>query len=171
MSPRATHLLLLLAMFPAALRAGETKPTPEPYQLKKRSAFSTLGEEQRAPFWPIGWVKRRAVATAAAPAAQVEQPKIQFDTSGLKLTSILIGTPSLAIINGRSYSEGDFLRQPRVATPAAALLGSAPRVRVYRINDGNVVLQNQQELITIALQRPELVQRSSAEDLLTEDRP
>ena len=56
-----------------------------------------------------------------------------LDGKAFRVTSILISTgatPSLAVINGRAYSEGEFVRMPR--TP-----GTAPvRVRVQRINDG-----------------------------------
>jgi hypothetical protein len=168
MIARVLHLPLLLAILPLAVLAGEDKAPVAPYVLKNRSTFSAVSDEQRAPFWPIGWLKRKPMSvTSAEPLRTMEQPKAQFDASNIKLTSILLGTPSLAIINGRSYSEGDFLRQPK----AAVVAGTAPRVRVYRINDGSVVLQNQTELITVAIQRPELVQRGPEQELLTEDRP
>jgi len=163
----AARLLLLLAIVPAFAQAGDAKLPVEPYVLKNRSSFTALSDEHRAPFWPIGWTKRRPMSMTSAPVPTMEQPKVVFDARGIKLTSILLGSPSLAIINGRSYSEGDYLRQPKPATAA----GAAARIRIYRINDGSVVLQNQNELVTIALQRPELVQRGGVEELLTEDRP
>ena len=86
---------------------------------------------------------------------------------------ILLGSPSFAIINGRTYSEGEFLRtaRPGAAPATAAGLPPGARVRVYRINDGAVVLQNQEQLITVMLSRPELLQRNAEEQLLSEDRP
>jgi len=44
-------------------------------------------------------------------------------------------------------------------------------VRIYRINDGNVIIERNTERVVVALQRPELVQRGPGEELLTEDRP
>ena len=182
MITRTIRHLLLLAMLPALAGAEapavNAKPEIQPYVLKNRSSFHAMSEEQRAPFWPIGWSRRNPVSFVSAAAPRVEAPKPKFDASSVKLTSILLGNPSLAIINGRSYSEGDYLRQPRLAAdkPVArggpAVIGAAaPRVRVYRINDGSIVLQNQDQLVMIALRRPELLQRSGVEELLTEDRP
>jgi len=152
----------------AALHAEDAASGNLPaYVLKNKSTFTPVSDEQRAPFWPIGWVKRKLAPVASSPVQAVEVPKVVLDARSFKLTSILIGNPSLAIINGRTYSEGEFLRTPRGAAAAAPL----PRVRVYRINDGSVVLQNQEQLVTVALQRPELTQRSDKEELLLEDRP
>ena len=176
MSPRLVHLGLIFSVLcnPAA-RAEDAAADAKPpaYTLKNKSAFTAPTDDQRAPFWPIGWVKRRAVPVAAAgPVRAVEAPKVALDAKNFKVTSILVGSPSLAIINGRTYSEGEFLRVPRTA---AATVGSpgvpGPRVRVYRINDGSVALQNQEQILTVMLQRPELAQRKGEEALLLEDRP
>lgn len=143
---------------------ASNEPVP-PYVLKKRSAFSCAPETTRAPFWPIGWVKRKAGQVAAAP--QVQVPKVLLDAKSFKLTSILVGsgtTPSLAVINGRAYSEGEFLRVPKAAATAAL------RVRVQRINDGMVILQNAEQTLVVQLQRPELSARKPEELLNDQDR-
>lgn len=176
-----TRLLLLasglLALSP--LHAGEEVPAAaadagkvKPYQLKKRSAFATLSEDSRIPFWPIGWKKPKPGEVVTADVAQVHSLKVDINEKQFKVSSILLGEPSFAIINGRTYGEGDFVRLPRPAT-AGNSAPSAPsaRVRVYRIDDGCVQLQHQDEVFTIALQRPELAQRTGEEDLLLEDRP
>jgi hypothetical protein len=128
-----------------------SEPVP-PYELKTRSSFVKMTEATRAPFWPIGWVKRaKAGAIAAAPVSVA--PKVLLDEKSFRVTSILVGsgtTASLAIINGRPYSEGEFLRMPKAP-------GTMPiRIRVQRINDGNVILQNGEQILVASLQRPEL---------------
>ncbi|MEI9892673.1 MAG: hypothetical protein WDN28_01830 [Chthoniobacter sp.] len=150
---------------PAKSDASKGEPV-EPYVLKNRSAFTNPDEVPRAPFWPIGWVKRVKGSPVAA-AAQVQAPKVVLDGRSFKVTSILIGsgtTPSLAVINGRAYSEGEFLRMPKAA-------GAAPvRIRVQRINDGNVVLQNADQTLVATLVRPELNAKRPEELLLDQDR-
>jgi hypothetical protein len=58
-----------------------------------------------------------------------------------------VGNPSLAVINGRSYEEGQFIRMPKAAQI---------RPRLYRIGDGQVTIQVQNQLMTVQLRRPEL---------------
>jgi hypothetical protein len=170
---------LLASLLCVATGRADTAPadTKVPaYVLKNRSAFTPVADDHRAPFWPIGWVKRKPMTVAsAAPALVVEAPKIVLDAKNFKVTSILLGSPALAIINGRTYSEGEFLRTPRAAVApvaaGAAPAPAAPRIRLYRINDGSVALQCQEQIITVALQRPELAQRKADAELLLEDRP
>jgi hypothetical protein len=177
MSPRFFRLISALSALCAGhLHAGDAAADakPEPYVLKNKSSFTPVTDEQRAPFWPIGWVKRRPVLAATGPVHVVEAPKVTLDAKSFKVTSILLGNPSFAIINGRTYSEGEFLRAPKavaVAGAPSAPAAPAPRIRVYRINDGQVVLQNQEQLLTVSLLRPELLQRGGVEELLSEDRP
>jgi hypothetical protein len=128
-----------------------TEPLP-PYELKNRSSFTSAVDIARAPFWPIGWMKRgrNAVATAAVQ----EAPKVSLDAKSFKVTSILLGsgsTASLAVINGRAYSEGEFLRLPKTASTTPP-----PRIRVQRITDGNVVLVSGDQTLVANLARPEL---------------
>ena len=137
------------------------EPVP-PYELKNRSSFSNSAEASRAPFWPIGWVKRSKASTTAAVQPQVEAPKVTLDAKSFKVTSILLGsgtTPSLAVINGRAYSEGEFIRAPRTpGATGAPVAPSAPsaRVRVQHIADGTVILQNGEQTLTVPLTRPQL---------------
>ncbi|MEQ1860119.1 MAG: hypothetical protein ABMA13_09300 [Chthoniobacteraceae bacterium] len=156
------RLPLILALFAcaAATRGGDAvapAETPKPvstYQLNTKSRFA-VAESARAPFVPIGWVKS-AGQTVVVQAANV-------DESAFRLTSILLGNPALAVINGRSYEEGQFLRLPR---------GSAQlRIRLYRITDGQVWLQYEDKLFAVQLKRPELGDRRSEQTLLlNEDR-
>ena len=153
-----------------AAKPAEPAKTPdpvEPYVLKNRSAFTGKPAESdsRAPFWPIGWVKRKpGVIVQATPAPSA--PPVQLDANSFKVTSILIGsgtTPSLAVINGRAYSEGEFLRAPK-GTP------TTNRIRVQRINDGTVILQNATQTMVASLVRPELVSKHNEDNLLDPDR-
>lgn len=149
------------AVRPAATEAPKVEAKPEPpkptepvppYVLKNKSSFANPVDITRAPFWPIGWVKRGKVNSATT-VQQVEAPKVDVDPSQFRVTSILLGTgatASLAVINGRAYSEGEFLRMPRNgSTPG-------PRIRVQRITDGNIILQNGTQTMTVPLHRPEL---------------
>jgi hypothetical protein len=126
------------------------EPVP-PYELKNRSTFANAVNVMRAPFWPIGYVKR---ARNGAPVAVVPvDPKFSLDAKNFRVTSILLAsgaTPSLGVINGRAYSEGEFIRFPK--TPGTP----SPRIRVQRITDGSVILQNGDQTIVVPLQRPEL---------------
>lgn len=186
MSPRLTPVIAVLLLSAAAAHAVRPKPpepvapvpTPAPaapaekrepvapYELKNKSQFTTADPSGRAPFWPIGWVKRKAGGVQQVAAAPVA-PKVMVDEKAFKLTSILIGsgtTPSLAVINGRAYSEGEFLRMPKGGTTPPA------RIRVQRINDGSVTLQNADQVLTVSLARPELAERKGEELLLDPDR-
>ena len=156
---------------------ARTEPSPEPYQLKNRSSFACPGEGTRAPFWPIGWVHRKGVSSVVA---AVAAPKSALDEKSFRVTSILLGsgaTPSLAVINGRAYGEGEFLKMPRgpavAAVPAAPGAPAAPavaRIRVQRISDGSVVLQREDQTITVSMQRQELAQKKVEEPLLDDER-
>lgn len=163
----------------AALHAGDTapdkaEPVLEPYQLKNRSSFSCASEDARAPFWPIGWVHRKGTSSVAA---SLVTAKTVLDEKSFRVTSILLGsgaTPSLAVINGRAYSEGEFLKMPRAtAAPAVAGTPAVPagaRIRVQRISDGTVILQREEQTLTIALLRQELAQKKTEEPLLDDER-
>ena len=155
---------------------AKAEPAPEPYQLKNRSSFACAGEGVRAPFWPIGWVHRKGVSSVVSALAA---PKSALDEKSFRVTSILLGsgaTPSLAVINGRAYSEGEFLKMPRgtapvaVAAPGAPAPAPAPRIRVQRISDGSVVLQRAEETVTVSMQRQELAQKKREETLLDDER-
>ena len=180
MSSRLSSIAAALVCGAAVLHAADPAPAKpaadpvpakaadpvEPYVLKKRSEFAAADTNARAPFWPIGWVKRKPgvmQVQQAAPAA----PPVALDEKAFRVTSILLGTgttPSLAVINGRAYSEGEFLRMPKG--------GTAPpiRIRVQRITDGTVILQNANQTMVASLVRSELQNKRSEELLLDPDR-
>lgn len=171
MSPYVSRFAAALLLGASTLLAEEAASAkadnPPPYQLKNRSEFSGGTANTRAPFWPIGWVKRSVGIPVAQPQQAPAAPRVLLDEKSFKVTSILIGagsTPSFAVINGRAYSEGEFLRMPKGATTPPV------RVRVQRINDGSVVLQNADQTLVAALIRPELSTRRPEELLLDPDR-
>jgi hypothetical protein len=125
------------------------------YQLKNRSSYH-LPESTRPPFWPIGWVKRPVggVITQEAPA-----PTITLDPEQFNVTSILLGAPSLAVINGRAYSAGEYIRPAKPkdkAAPAAGALPPGVKVRIARIVDGIVSIEVNGQVTDLTLRRPQL---------------
>jgi hypothetical protein len=165
MSHRYLPFAIVLVAWSAVARAGDPPPqTVPPYELKNRSEFVTSTTNPRPPFWPIGWVHRDASSpiVLAQPAVNVS-----LDVKFFKVTSILLGsgtTPSLAIINGRPYTEGEFVRMPKTQ-------GAPPvRVRVLRINDGSVFLQHADHTMIAALKHDELQSRKPEELLIDQDR-
>ncbi len=154
----ASHLWLPLILFTTASALAEPK-VPGTYELKKRSFFA-LADAERPPLWPIGWVKRQPVTAQAA--AVVVAPKIVLDPKNYLLTSILLGSSSpLAVINGRSYTEGEYLKAK----------GTAPRVQLMRIGDGTAELRCVDgQTLNIVLRRPEVGMKKVEDGILNEDR-
>jgi hypothetical protein len=163
----ASTILLALNASAGDLPAEEPARTAG-YQIKSRSAFNAP-DTARPPFWPIGW--SREAKLEARPAAV--QP--QIEPAMFSVTSILLGNPSLAVINGRAYGEGDTIRPAKAAAkradaapaPAPASKNQPPqgvRVRVARIFDGGVQLATDAQTVTVALRRPELSERPASTD-------
>lgn len=140
--------------------AADAKPQPDAgrYELQKKSAF-TLAADRRAPFWPIGWVKR---ANQGSAEITQQAPKAKLDESAFAVTSIMLGNPSLAVINARAYSEGEFIRMPKGSVPM--------KVRVQQISDGSVSLAYENQTFSVPLKRPELAAHKGEADLLSQDR-
>lgn len=148
--------------------ASASKPAVERYQLKRRS-ICNLDANVRPPFWPIGWVHRDG------PRQEIPMgPKYTLEEKNFAVTSILLGPPAIAFINGRAYEEGQFLRFPRAAAAAPAAAGapaaSPLRIRVQRIADGQVWLALDSQIITVPLKRPELNERKGNQELLNEEK-
>jgi hypothetical protein len=163
-------LLTTIALLPFAALAEEPAAAPAGYALKNRSSFSAP-EDARAPFWPIGWSKKvtqTAPTSATAPIAA----KVAIDPANYKITSILLGSPSLAVINGRAYEEGEYLKTPRAkdGAPAPVAQSAQPRICVQRITDSAVVLQQGAEQVTVPFARAGLAAKGPVRDLLSEDR-
>jgi hypothetical protein len=118
------------------------------YELKNRSSFR-VDPDARAPFWPIGW-QRPKKGSAGQPVEVKAGPDsgIQLQPGFFNVTSILLGHPPLAMINGRSFEEGEVL--PVVAGSQRL------RVLVRAIRDGGVWLEYERQQVFVPMRRPEL---------------
>ena len=153
---KSAPLFLTIAAiaFSASAHARPEKTQPETvvtekvtrYQLKNRSAFNT-GDDARIPFWPIGFQRPVKGGTAVA-APNVVPPKIQLEPRHFNVTSILLGNPALATINGRAFAEGELL----------PVMSGNERLRVVvrRIHDGIVTLGYESVEIHVPMRRAEL---------------
>lgn len=163
--------LLPLTLHAADAASAKDDSAPAPYVLKRRSTFTPPSADARAPFWPIGWAPPKTGEVVSTQIATTHEPAL--DEKSFRVTSILIGdgsTPSFAVINGRAYGEGEFLKVPRGSAESAQSKLMA-RIRVQRINDGRIVLQRGQQTLLVALQRPESALRKIQEEqLLSDDR-
>lgn len=138
-----------------AAAPGPSAPAaPGPYKLKNLSSFK-LDLESRAPFWPIGWVKPQKGQPELAPGQSAAPPPppppvLTLDPKNFNITSILLGPPSLAMINGRSYEEGEFLNVESSAS------GKRFKILIRQIRDGGVVLDFEKQRILVPVNRPEI---------------
>jgi hypothetical protein len=173
MSPSIIIASILASGFVAlAQAADDAAAAPEPigsYQLKNRSTFSTP-DNARPPFWPVGHVKSAPGVVQVTAGARVGYSPEMFS-----LTSVVVGNPSLAIINGRAYGEGESIRLGARAPGArTAAADTRQRIRVNRILDGQVVLQAPDgQILNVSLRRPELPDRKpdqESEVLSNDDR-
>jgi hypothetical protein len=135
----------------SAVASAESNPSggkTGSYELKNRSAFR-IDRDARAPFWPIGWQKPKkgsagqTVAINAAP-----EPTIQLQANYFNVSSILLGNPPLAMINGRSFAEGELLP---VVSGSQRL-----RVVVRAIRDGGVWIEYERQQVFVPMRRPAL---------------
>lgn len=152
----------------AATPASDPGAPPPAYELKNRSSFTLASPIPRPPFWPIGWVHH----DASAPLVQAPvQMQTTLDKNSFKVTSILLGsgtTSSYALINGRSYGEGESIRVPK---PAGSPPGSpVVRVHILQINDGSVVLQYGEQKFVVPLRREEVASHADEKLLTDQDR-
>lgn len=163
-------VILGVALTSAALAADETPEVKTAgYHLKNQSAFQ-VAPGTRAPFWPIGWAPSGKATTDNTPA----EPASAITADQFSVTSILLGSKSFAVINGRTYGEGEFIRAarpvkaaPGTAAPAASTVSASLRIRVNRIIDGQVILQAAgQSAIAVPLRRPQLSERKPGDDEL-----
>lgn len=152
---KITFLVTATVLVAERAAAEVAAPVAGKYELKKRSAFN-LPETTRPPFWPIGWVKKNTTAAVSVPSG----PRLTLDEKNFAVSSILTGNPSLAVINGRSYMEGEYLRSKGKGQP---------RIRVLRIYDGFVQLQCEDQIISPKLRRDELEPKKATEELLLDD--
>src|SRR4051812_7702067 len=128
-----THITL--ALFAALAASTLAAPAEEAdvktagYKLKKRSVF-TQPETARSPFWPIGWIK--PAPGQVTQQTQEAAPMTKLDPEQFSVTSIVGGTPPIAIINGRPYGEGEYIRaaKPKDGKAIAGVTSLPPGTKV-----------------------------------------
>lgn len=148
---KLTYFTLLSLLAIPLPGSAEIMPVGETYRLNTRSVFAAA-EDARSPFWPIGW----SPSKGAAPSLLVV-PRVDLDLTKFVLTSTMLGSPAIAVINGRAYTEGETLKGARAAlkmTVAPPPGTPYPKIRVQRIVDGSVMLECQGKLISLAMNRP-----------------
>ena len=145
-----TNLFVSLAgsalVLSATLHAEAVQSPSGRYDLKNRSNFR-IDTDARAPFWPIGW-KKPKTTSAGTTTTVTETSGIKLEAGNFTLTSILLGNPPLATINGHSFEEGELL--PVICGKERL------RVVVRAIRDGAVWLEHDGQQIMVPLHRPEL---------------
>lgn len=130
-----------LALASAFVHGTASAQTAETYKLKHRSAYTDPSAHN--PFWPIGWTKGDVVQQATA---QEAPPPISAES--FAVTSISLSAAPLAVINGKTYGEGEIIN---------AISGTQRlHIQVVAITDGSVVLQYLNKRYTIPLRRPQL---------------
>ncbi len=152
------HLLAIFLVATTSM-AEDAKPSEtkvEPYKLKNRSTF-TVDSEARAPFWPIGWVKPKAgdnnPARVKVPGSIGPKQKFEIQPQHFNVTSVLLGNPALATINGRTFAQGEVL--PVVAGQERL------RVILKAVRDGGIWLEYGAQQIYVPIHRPEVGKRAS----------
>jgi len=109
------------------------------YDLQRKSSFAQH-EIIRNPFWPVGW---RTGGSLPEKTFTISIPPEAFTVS-----SILLSPPRLAIINGKTYEEGDFI--------PLTLDDRALSFRVLNILDGAVILGVSDKAVEVKLKRKRL---------------
>lgn len=154
---KSTIVLTFALLLSCSVSRSEDAAKPEPYQLKNRSSFGT-DIEARAPFWPIGWQRRKdggVEPVVHVAKATVTEPTLRISGDSFNVTSVLLGNPSLATINGRSFEEGEYL--PVIAD------GKRLKVQVRAIREQGVWLQHESaQPILIPMRRIELRPKTPA---------
>lgn len=157
---KLTNILTLTLLLSVTSARAEKVAKAERYDLKRRSEIS-LNREARAPFWPIGWQRPKDAPQQphqeGTPIKQivVEPPKLQLSSESFTVSSVLLGHPSIAVINGRSFEEGQYL--PVVADDQRV------KVKVRQIREQGVWLQlDQQPPVLIPMRRGQLLQPKAA---------
>ena len=146
---KTTPLFLTVAAVAVSALAQAEPEKAKGYELKNRSAFH-VPEDARIPFWPIGY-QRPAKGFVAGSVTKVAT--IRIDPSQFSLTSVLLGNPALATINGHAFGEGEVL---------PVIYGNARlRVVLRSIRDGGVTLDYEGQQIFVGMKRAELAPKQT----------
>jgi hypothetical protein len=140
--------------------AAEPAASVPAYELKNRSSFG-INPGARTPLWPIGWKKGNAAFVPALNKPQVVTKAFQIQPSHFTVTSVLLATPPVAIINGRGFAVGESL---------PVVVGDKPvNVIVTAIRDGGVWLAQGSHQIFVPLRRQELVPRQATDPVQSKE--
>ncbi|HEY2343586.1 MAG TPA: hypothetical protein VGH90_11170 [Chthoniobacteraceae bacterium] len=123
------------------------------YHLANKSSFAPAAGS-RTPFWPIGWMHKEGAA-----AVQVVKPKVVLDPQMFNVSSILLANPPpLAVINGRSYQEGELIRVRKGKDAQAGKLAVPTNVniRVLKIEDGKVTIGTDSQTLILQMHQQDL---------------
>lgn len=142
-----TSIALLLATGAAFTCHAQTEDGV--FKVKHQSSFT--GTADRNPFWPIGWVK----SDTGGAQNVAEETAAPITADKFEVTSISTGANPLAVINGKTYAEGETI---------IALYGDQKiKILVLAIHDGDVVLQYLDKKYVIQMKRPEFVHNPSSD--------
>ena len=133
-------LVLLFAFTASTIVAATEGGKVPPMQLKTHSEFH-VDLNTRTPFWPIGWV--RPSGSAPRVVGKKVEVEFQLEAKHFQLTSVLLGTPPLATINGRAFGEGEMLPVMRG--------GERLKVILRAIRDGGVTLDYNKQRLFVPL--------------------
>ena len=104
-------------------------------------------QEETVAFRKLISVGTRMLSGATHPTLPPTPIVVQLNTDLIQVTSIALGHPRLAVINGKQIAEGDTII---VHTPARSV---AITLRVLEISDRQVKLSDGTQLITVHLAR------------------
>jgi len=121
-----------LLVFGISLSLADSPKANLEYQLKNKSTFDQTGLS-RNPFVPIDY--RRPV-TVISKSGSAVAPAPLLTPSMFKVSSIIIGVPNVAVINGRDHAEGDWF-ELKVGDKSID-------VRLISVKDGAITVFNQQ---------------------------
>lgn len=151
MKTQHSKTALLLVLF-ASLTSSAFSQTP--VKVAYRSSFSDEG--LRNPFWPIGWQK-----TDPTPQIATQGPALPISPDLFNVSSISISSSPLAVINGRSYGEGEVID--------AIYNGQRIKILVVRITDGDVTLQYMNRKFVVSQRRLDMTPKHSSKDDVLHD--
>lgn len=137
-------LIILISASARTSCAVESLSSGGGYVLKNQSSYSGTADA-RSPFWPIDW--RKSAPAPVVSGAAAASTAIDLRPENFSVSSILLGTAGgqgLAVINGKGYAEGEFLKLPP---------GQSGKVQVAEIHDGAVVLVSAGRKVTVPLRR------------------
>jgi hypothetical protein len=129
---------------PASHPQTQSETSAGRFKLKNRSSFAVSSMDAHNPFWPIGWTKSPAVPVAQT-TAESAPAAVTLKADSFVVSSILLGNPPLAVINGREMAEGEIV--------AIQIGAQRLYVQLASVQDGRVVLRYLNQNLIVPLRR------------------